>query len=411
MWKGKDCGDCFLRRNEVLKHIRLHHRYGRGHAYPCIFEHCPCKCKTWRALIAHLSKFHPAEQSQRGHFSAFKCHLCNNRQLASETEYFQHIGKHLRNHELVSCMFNGCSYQTNLYGAFYTHKWRKHTPYTIRDFKPEAIHGSGSPLLESLEQCDAELGDVPYEDLTFEEHTVVPEETDSPKVIELKFASVLLKLEHSYLVQSAAVNELLEELQYIIGTDSVSFTQKTICDFLQKQNWEVQGSVVKELATVLCTDENPIQAAIGDDGPLSSAWKRKAYYRKNFNVVEPVEYILDHQNRKSSQYVPILKSLQQLLNCELILSKAVNLKEKFQTEEGGKRVYRSFWESNNCKINSILSKECAISLILYIDDFEICNPLGTSRKKTQSVCIVLDSRQSAPWLPLLFIQHLSSCSD
>lgn len=61
---------------------------------------------------------------------------------------------------------------------------------------------------------------------------VVPEETD--KVIELKFASVLLKLEHSYLVQSAAVNELLEELQYIIGTDPVSFTQKTICDFLQK---------------------------------------------------------------------------------------------------------------------------------------------------------------------------------
>lgn len=118
-------------------------------------------------------------------------------------------------------MFNGCSYQTNLYGAFYTHRWRKHTPYTIRDFKPEAIHGSGeSPLLESLEKGDAELiDDVPYEDLTFEEHTVVPE--DSPKDIELKLVSVLLKLEHSYIVPSAPVNELLEELQYIIGMDSV----------------------------------------------------------------------------------------------------------------------------------------------------------------------------------------------
>lgn len=102
-------------------------------------------------------------------------------------------------------------------------------------------------------------------------------------------------------MQSAAVNELLEELQYIIGTDSVSFTQKTICDFLQKQNWEVQVSVVKELATVLCT-ENPIQAAIGNYGSLSSAWKRKAYYRKNFNVVEPVQYILDHQNKVFSVF-------------------------------------------------------------------------------------------------------------
>lgn len=114
---------------------------------------------------------------------------------------------------------------------------------------------------------------------------------------------------------SEAVNELLEELQPIVGTVSLPFIQKTICDVLQGQNVEVQRSVVKELATVLCTH-----------GPLSSTWKRKAYYRKNFNVVEPVEYILDHQSIKSFQYVPILKSLQQLLNSELILSKAVKFK-------------------------------------------------------------------------------------
>lgn len=33
------------------------------------------------------------------------------------------------------------------------------------------------------------------------------------------------------------------------------------------------------------------------------------------------------------------------------------------------------------KINCCLSKQESISLILYIDDFEICNPLGTSRRK------------------------------
>lgn len=51
---------------------------------------------------------------------------------------------------------------------------------------------------------------------------------------------------------------------------------------------------MKLLATVLCTS-NPIQAAIGSHGPLSTAWKRKAYYKKKLveNVVEPVEYILD----------------------------------------------------------------------------------------------------------------------
>lgn len=40
-----------------------------------------------------------------------------------------------------------------------------------------------------------------------------------------------------------------------------------------------------------------------------------------------------------------------------------------------------FGMDNLWKSNAILSKECAISVILYVDDFEICNPLGTSRKK------------------------------
>lgn len=87
-----------------------------------------------------------------------------------------------------------------------THRWRKDNPHKIRDFKPEAIHKSVvSPVLESLGNADAEpFDDAPYDDLRFEEDTVVSEETDCSKVIELKLASVLLKLEHSYLVPSEA---------------------------------------------------------------------------------------------------------------------------------------------------------------------------------------------------------------
>lgn len=97
--------------------------------------------------------------------------LCNNHQFASETMYFQHMGKNLRNHELVSCMFNGWSYK-QIYIELFT---SIDTPYTSRDFKPEAIYGCLWKMM-------------------------MP-------VIQLKLASVLLKLEHSYLVPNAAVNE------------------------------------------------------------------------------------------------------------------------------------------------------------------------------------------------------------
>lgn len=90
--------------------------------------------------------------------------------------------------------------------------------------------------------------------------------------------------------------------------------------------------------------------------------------------------MLDPQNRKSFQYIPILKSLQQILNCKTFLDKVINLKSPHQIQTD-KIQYTSFYGGINYKENLQLSTECGISLILYVDDFEICNPLGTSRKK------------------------------
>lgn len=111
---------------------------------------------------------------------------------------------------------------------------------------------------------------------------------------------------------------------------------------------------------------------------MSTAWKRKTYYKKHFNIVESVEFVLDSRNRKSFQYISILKSLQQILSCQTFLDKAINLKSPHQIQSA-KIQYKSFYDGINYKGN--LPKECAISLLLYVDDFEICNPLGTSRKK------------------------------
>lgn len=102
------------------------------------------------------------------------------------TDYFEHIGTHLKNHESVGCMFADCSYKTNLYGAFRTYKWRKHTPHTIHDFKPGIVDGPvDSPaVVESLESGTTECSDddLPSEELPEEESTNLTE------IIELKLA-------------------------------------------------------------------------------------------------------------------------------------------------------------------------------------------------------------------------------
>ena len=161
------------------------------------------------------------------------------------------------------------------------------TPPTKHDFKTGIVDGpvGSSAVTESFERGAIEQSD---DDITSEELTNA-EPRNLAQSIEVKLASVLLKLEHSFLVPSTAVTELLDEVQYLIGTASVPVAQKTLLDSLKSNNCIVDESLVKELATVLCTT-NPVKAAVGKGGPLSTAWKRKAYYRKNFNVVEPIEY-------------------------------------------------------------------------------------------------------------------------
>lgn len=97
-------------------------------------------------------------------------------------------------------------------------------------------------------------------------------------------------------------------------------------------------------------------------------------------MVEPEEYILNKKNKKSFQYISILKSLQQILDCQGILDQTKNFNSVENLQRTSLHTYRSFFDGSLLIENKHLS-EVGISLILYNDDFEICNPLGTSKKK------------------------------
>lgn len=264
-------------------------------------------------------------------------------------------------------MFDGCLYKTNVYGSFRSHKWRKHQSCTINDLK------SGIIVISHISDLsDSDLN----EEIELHEPTT-EESGDFEKEVELKLASLLLKLEHTYLVSGTAVNELLEELEHLIETVSVPGSIATINQYLADNSCHVEASVVEQLASVLCSS-HPIHKAIGKQGPLSTTWKRKSYYKREFGVVSPLEYILDKRNKKSLQYVSVLKTLQQILNSDTILTKTVNLKGRYQSPDSDKTVYSCPFDGEFFRNNTLLSKECAISLNLYINEFEICNPIGTS---------------------------------
>ena len=115
---------------------------------------------------------------------------------------------------------------------------------------------------------------------------------DLPNVIEQNIASVILKLEHILFVPETASDELLHELHNLLSSPSVLITFNSLSNVLKNHIVQVDESIVKELAKVVCKT-NPLAKAFAKDGPLATAYKRKQYYEEHFNVVNPVEYILN----------------------------------------------------------------------------------------------------------------------
>lgn len=127
---------------------------------------------------------------------------------------------------------------------------------------------------------------------------------------------------------------------------------------------------------------NPL-TSLSKGGPFATEYKRTTYYKDSFKVIEPVEYFLDSSSQKQFVYIPILKVLTELLNRDDILDKILH---ETADQSGQIKTYR---DGLYCKGNPLLSSESlSIALGMYIDDYEVCNPLGTSKKNIRSVqCI------------------------
>ena len=105
-----------------------------------------------------------------------------------------------------------------------------------------------------------------------------------------KFASVLRKLETLSHVTRSAIDELLEELHFIFTSAAVPVSHSTAFDIFNKHNLQVNLLIINELILAISIN-NPLVIAIAKGGPLASAFKCKQYYKENFKVVEPVEYV------------------------------------------------------------------------------------------------------------------------
>ena len=375
-WTCKQCIFATDKRGQLLKHCRLKHGgFTRQKPIPCLHHNCLCTFKSFNALKVHLSVWHP--QSNVGQIdkyrAAFQCQLCEYMEPCTEAEFFTHLRSHLKLKQRVVCPYVGCDFQSNVYSTFNAHKSRIHGRSTTPHFKPGIVHNSEQPDEVTEEETVSSQDDFECE---YEESSGDTQDLEAQ--LERNLAALFLKMQTVLHISEIAAQEIIQQINqiHLLSRPLIrSAVQKIIschCD-------DMNDTIVNDIVNVV-TQSNVFLKFTNTGGSLSTASRRASYIQQEFPVVMPVEFCIDRGS--SLVYVPILKMLQALLNNQDILDKVLH--EKIPSSEG----YHSFRDGSNFRENVHLNvEEFRIVLGLYIDDFEVANPLGTSKKK-HKLCAV-----------------------
>jgi len=385
------CKNCKFSHSDpevLLKHYRLRHGQGhQGRNWPCLYPDCVCSFRTSGALKSHLTRYH-TKSALRQINTTFKCELCEFKTVCSESRFFSHLGGHLRSHDTVRCPFTGCEYNTNKLTNFATHRSRKHKTHTTKDLRTSVItEDEENPGTEDEENPGAEPI-VDFDDIDAEpsSQAVQDSETDlldcevDSETLEHKLASLFLCMQTVLHISKSAIRKIIEELRDILYF-SKFLALNTIKDILVKHKIDTDLSILQEITNAIF-ETNPLLLTTSEKGSLSTDHRRNSYFKEHFSVLEPTEYLYDRTRKNHFVYVSVYQVLERLLSHPGLLDKIVF------NQQSPPGHFESFQDGHYFKENRLLGdNNLGIALGLYIDEFEVCNPLGTSRKIHKTVAV------------------------
>lgn len=307
----------------------------------------------------------------------------------------------------MNCPFPRCEFKTNIPKTFTSHKSRYHKNDTLKESQISVRENSESePAID--QPSDAHEAGTSLSGITLETHENCGAEDVDFETLEHKAASLFLYMQTVLHISKSAVQKVVEEFHDILQLSKV-YTQQSLKEVLTKHNIEVDDCAVQEINEAIF-QTNPLILATAAKGTLSTAHRRDLYIKENFPVIEPTEYLYDKTHTNAFVYVSITRVLESLFRRSDFLDKVVFNREHLPGH------YRSFQDGQYFKANKLLGEqETGISIGLYIDDFEVCNPLGTSRtihKITAVYWVVLNlDAKFRSSLPLIQLALLGKSTD
>ncbi len=358
---------------EMFRHYMVDHSH-ISDGYQCAYPMCYQRFKTKQAFRNHLETFHSSNAGM-----IFRCSMCSDK-FVHKQSLMKHLHAHVNNDEKTQCPY--CTYSTNISSTYRSHLARKHDANSevcaefqiVSAQSQESIRDpQGNPTSSTVNTVDNEHDDMETDSDHVESSPIIDDDK-----IEHMIATLFLKMQVQFYIPITSIEQIIETLNCIFSVERDNWLHN-IKSALEKKNLPdgmidtVMEIVADEIHSTLFDSTQP-------GASLSSDYRRNLYYKENMTYIEPIEIVLQkrtiHDKLESFQYIPIEPVLTEMVNKPDVLEEVMKPLNK-----GPDGQYSSYTDGKYFQeILRITGDDVSILLVLYTDDVEVCNPLGTSRK-------------------------------
>jgi len=385
------CPTCCIACPSISKYFSHQwvHRYTPNIAFPCPFPNCGKVLAQYKKLCDHKRSHArpvPPSFSTCGTDDGPGFIRCSSAgcvfKAPSTLKLLNHLDTHVRNGQVVTCI---CGQTFKVSSSLRSHFRRKHSNST--SFEVTYLDSCNNTSVQSTDLPDVDMevdvdgiADVANEFLNSDSNLDAESSSTVSNDDFLKsFALMLLRLQSKAFLSATTLQFVAEAIRDI-GDHAVEHQSQVFKKLSDKYNIEphVRDAIEEEIFNKPVHD-----LAVGDRGALRSEHMRKKYYKENFDLLEPVEYVLSNGVEEHKyHYIPIKQSFANLLKDKSV-QKLYNKKEQSRDN-----ILKDFEDGLAFKKNKFfIENPCGIKVILYIDAFEPCDALKAARGKHKILAV------------------------
>ena len=343
-----------------------------------------------RPSLVKLSQSQLVEQLNRLKCLSFSC---SHQIVPNIKELKKHLKTHFDRRETIGCIFSGCNFETDNAGTLRSHFSRIHKIQDLQHLKPEIVLDDASSNLE----LDGSMDDISGIDISIDDRSRTEEvedfhendfepDTEFQDVIEENdedqldvFMKAIAITFNDWMnmknIPYSTCNLIIKEIFHCYS-EGLTSTEKKIRKLLQAEGWEEYRIV--EIIQKIENDDPFSKARI----ELESERKRINYIKETFDYCQPETVLLDKESGDSYQYIPITKSLKILVEDETFIKQ--KLADVYFQEND---VYKDVRDGEYFKANNFFRKNPeAVPILMFQDELEVANPLGSGKTKHKINC-------------------------